>query len=700
MSRTRPTQKTVRLDQQEKEKPKKPQLHSSHRRPTDDLTPHEAHTKTYSPPPRNTTECLLQDTRKTWCISDRTTRYRNAYRLLLTPHPKLSPLELSTLLLPQMQEATQSYATKAGPTTEPTSEPTATIVGRTLALSRKTRKGLNGEATSARSPAPSQEREDETPATPPGINQTDKTPKRQRAESATSHDAEEGEILGTQPQPQAPDARFTIESPTPSPAPEHPIDHLTDNDNDEVTPLTLTPKATPLPAPAGEGAQRAFNRLQNFNGVIIEGVEHDTNGSEKDLDTDMNERFERFEEPSDDEWDMMEGESERNQEKIRGLRKMLNDENDEEDEARQEEEQEALPAARWVPRPLQDFPTTYGESPTFIYSNLQPGQRDAVMMDDEASNLIVLVQGENSWKFPKCNEIAGVIAEEICAFLETEDIDVSPALARTTPQFHNDPPWAFYVRNLSAENALILEEQQVLASRRIQLHVYPAVFMGSSGYGGTIEGLVPSNLKNFTDTKRDILTKDIADILFKHKGFYDAVMIYTMDAQASDADEIPTWQFDQCVRSFLRTEFQVTVLPTKNPNGIFAPSVNLYFLLVTHKDLHRRSILAQLQTVKFGTTRFGTGTYSMGWKCHACRGVDHPTGLCSFKSVPRWEEIVNPPPAPNTAPNQQAGPNTGTRGAARGATRGRGRGQGAGRGQTGGQPPRGSRGGRGGRGGN
>lgn len=591
-----------------------------------------------------------------------------------------------------MQQATQSYAsvTGAGPTTEPSTDPTANLAGRSLAQTRKTRKGPNGEATSARSPAAPQEREEDLQDNTTVTDQADKPTKRQRAESATSHDAEEGEITAPQPSPQGPDTRFTITSPTP----EHtPIDQV-DNTIDGATPLTLTPKATPLPAPAGDGAQHTFNRLQNFNGARFGEAEYNEPEPQEGFDTAMNEGFEGA--SDDEEWEMLEEETEKNKEKIRGLRKMLNDENDEEDEARQEEEDEELPLARWVPKPFQDFPTTYGESPTYIYSNVHPGQRDAVMMDEDATNLIVLVQGKNSWENPKSNEIAGVIADEICDFLEIEDVDVSPAIPRTTPRAHNDPPWIFYVRNVSANKALILEEQQVLASRRIQMHIFPAIFMGSSGYGGTIEGLVPSNLKNFTDIKRDILTKDIAEILFAHKGFYDAVMIYTMDTQPPDPDAIPIWQYDQCVRSFLRTEFQVTVLPTKNAYGILAPAVNLYFLLVTRKDIHRRSILAQLQTVKFSTTRFGTGTYSNRWKCHACRAVDHPTGLCSFKSVPRWAEIVNPPPAPPPAHNAQAGQTQGLRGAARGATRGRGRGQGLGRGQARGQPTRG----RGSRGGN
>lgn len=112
--------------------------------------------------------------------------------------------------------------------------------------------------------------------------------------------------------------------------------------------------------------------------------------------------------------------------------------------------------------------------------------------------------------------------------------------------------------------------------------------------------------------KRNILTKDITNILFSHQGFYEAVMIYTIDAQSADSGKIPTWQYDQCVRSFLRTEFQVAVLPTKNTWGILTPSINLYFLLVTCKDIHRHSILTQLCTVKFKMLRFGTGTYSGG----------------------------------------------------------------------------------------
>lgn len=597
-----------------------------------------------------------------------------------------------------MQQANSPLATNPE-TLDPASDPTSSA-GR--ALSRKHHKGPNGTASSARNPSISLKPGEVQTALTADEPPSDKNPKRQRAESDTSHDAEEGEITtplidNTIPQspPQDPLTINTYD-PLSSEDPSHPHH---DPPNDIDTPLTLTPKATPLPPPAGEAAQHAFNRLHAFNGAMNEAYDP---GTQEPLDGFEEATNEDEEMPSDDEWEMLDEEAERMQERVRGLRKRLNDENDEEDEARQEEE-EALPAARWVPRPRQDFPPIYGEAPTFAYSNLNPAQRDAVMAEDDAHNLMVMVEGENSWAHPKCNEIAGVIADEICAFLDIEDVDISPALARNPPQHHNDPPWVYYVRDLNIEQAIILEEQQVLASRRIQIHIFPTIFLGSSGYGGTIEGLVPTNLRNFTDTKRNILTRDLAEVLFAHKGFYDAVMTYSIDSQAPNSDAIPAWQHDQCVRSFLRTEFQVTVLPVKNAWGILAPAVNLYFLLATRKDIHRRSILAQLRTIEFSTTRFGTGTYSIGWKCHACRAVDHPTGLCAFKSVPRWNEIVNPPPAPPAAPNQHTNLNNIPRGLARGRGRGQnpargqnpGRGQNGGRGHTRGQPTRGARGARG-----
>lgn len=170
-----------------------------------------------------------------------------------------------------------------------------------------------------------------------------------------------------------------------------------------------------------------------------------------------------------------------------------------------------------------------------------------IMMEEDTNNHIILVQGESSWTHPKGNKITEAIAEDICTFLEIDNINVSPALARNSPTNPNNPPWAYNSRGLSAEQALLLKEHQVLASQLIQMHIFPTVFMGSSGYRGTIHGLVPTNLKNFTNTKRDILTKDITDILFKHKGFHKAVMAYTQDTQSTDTNTIPEWQYNQCV---------------------------------------------------------------------------------------------------------------------------------------------------------
>lgn len=455
--------------------------------------------------------------------------------------------------------------------------------------------------------------------------------------------------------------------------------------NEESAPQTLTPKANPLPNAAATAAQRSFDEQHKRGDRYINHEDDENYDSPPPAETQLG--FEQedinLSDVDVDDWELLDKEADRLRQGV-DMRKILEDEDKEEDEARQEEVDDPI-ISRWVPQPPKGWPFIYGETPTYPYSNLHPAQRDEIMMEEGAHNLMILVFGENSWEEPKCNTIAGSIAEELCDYLNIEEVIVFPALPRNTPRLRNDPPWVYYVTGLDQENATRLKDRHILASRMIQMQILPTIYFGPTGYGGTIEGLIATNLKNFTEVKRDLLLRDIRSILFKHKGTHDTIMTYLLAIQPVGNAQVDITQYDQCVEKFLLSDLKVKILQTKTGGNTPAPAINMYFRLDTNKDMHRRSLLTQLLSVSYSTSRFGVGRYNPGWKCHSCRGVDHPSGLCPFRNISHWEDIVNPSPPPPPADDQDsksAGPSNAQKGTSRGAYRGTGRGVGtnAGRG--------------------
>lgn len=457
--------------------------------------------------------------------------------------------------------------------------------------------------------------------------------------------------------------------------------HDADADADDA-PQAKTPQVNVLPNPAAIAAQRAFDEQRIRGDRYINPEDNENTNSPPPVETQTG--FDRDEEEyrtdfGVDDWENLDKEADRLRHGV-NMRKILEDEDKEEDETRQEEVDEPI-ISRWVPTPPKGWPSIYGETPTYPYSNLHPGQRDEIMMEEGAHNLMVLVFGENSWEEPKCNTIAGSVAQELSDYLNIEEVIVFPALPRNTPRLRNDPPWVYYVTGLDQEDATRLTDRHILASRAIQMEILPTIYFGPTGYGGTIEGLIATNLKNFTEVKHDLLLRDIRAILFKHKGTHDAIMTYLLAIQPAGTAQLNTTQYDQCVQGFLRDDLKVKILQTKKGGSTPAPAVNMYFLLETNKDMHRRCLLTQLLSVVYSTTRFGVGRYNPGWKCHSCRGVDHPSGLCPFRSIEHWDDIVSssPPPPPPPADDhdpQNMGPTNAQRGSNRGAFRGNGRGTG------------------------
>lgn len=340
-----------------------------------------------------------------------------------------------------------------------------------------------------------------------------------------------------------------------------------------------------------------------------------------------------------------------------------------------------------VPTPERGFPPIHGSSPTHVYGNVYPPQLQT-FLKKKGSNLIVFAFHENAWDATRSNHIAEEIASSIQLLYNDTNVSVAPAKRRVMLERRNDPPYAYFVQDIADEVAEDLLQKGCVASSKIIFSVYPPHWLGpDSVYLGSITGLVATSLVNISEHKKSQLTFDLAEIIYAHKESYDSLMNYILaiaptpaDKNDQDMEYDPDREIHQC----LGDDFSIKIIETKSPGGKPAATVSMYLIARSRSDTHRVAIRNALKSAAFETSRFGTGKYLSGFKCHACRAIDHPTGMCPFKDTPLWSEITNPPPTTpannaDATPTQQQSQLQGGNGyrGTRGGIRGGGRGQGS-----------------------
>ncbi|KAI0035779.1 hypothetical protein K488DRAFT_82672 [Vararia minispora EC-137] len=135
---------------------------------------------------------------------------------------------------------------------------------------------------------------------------------------------------------------------------------------------------------------------------------------------------------------------------------------------------------------------------------------------------------------------------------------------------------------------------------------------------------------------------------------------------------------------------RIDSLPIRDSGGRPTPAYRLYAHLPSDDPNEQQRARDSLRSISFDHHLYGAATQAT-YKCRHCHGVDHPSGLCPFPSLPGWqgpnplsrptEPTLDalPPPVLPEAPSSLTDPPANNTG------RGRGRGRGSSRGGRGGR---------------
>lgn len=280
--------------------------------------------------------------------------------------------------------------------------------------------------------------------------------------------------------------------------------------------------------------------------------------------------------------------------------------------------------------------------------------------------------GGNSWDGEKSGDLADTMAGEICGYFKATSVAVSPANEDRPTTGPNNPPYSFFITDISDEVYDALIERMCIASKKIQFIICPLRYPGPCSYMGSVMGLV--NVQDLSDKRKGQLLDDLRELLYNTPGVYDTILNIALDHTPPvnltdfNVNINPEEDVDYFIHDLL-SELRIKVIMTNAKNGVLKPAVNLY-LDIPGDDNHARfTVKNAFASVTFNTSRFGKGYYQSSWRCHMCRAVDHPTGLCPFKDVLAWKEITEsektPPTdtaAPTTAYTSSSAPRGGTGG--------------------------------------
>lgn len=88
----------------------------------------------------------------------------------------------------------------------------------------------------------------------------------------------------------------------------------------------------------------------------------------------------------------------------------------------------------------------------------------------------------------------------------------------------------------------------------------------------------------------------------------------------------------------------ITILDTKSSGGVDGPTINIYLELPASSQLDEffPLFIDAATRIIFDTPFMGQGRFFTGFTCTNCRGINHPTGLCSFEKVSGWDTITRP----------------------------------------------------------
>jgi hypothetical protein len=277
---------------------------------------------------------------------------------------------------------------------------------------------------------------------------------------------------------------------------------------------------------------------------------------------------------------------------------------------------------QYTPKPEGGFPVVYGRNSTHAFDNI-----DLVQITDwmNLPGPRVFIQPLSHGFYPPAiaQEIVGVLQSTVKDIFACEKVKVTAPMASSAPTNVDHAPYTYLMRNIPAEVATTLINQQCWATEKIGFMVYTAEAIMPQ-YLGAVEGL------NATDDEDVGVIRDLIA-----RTLYDSE-VGPIIAEISEHDpSLAYLEAPERAATVMKT-LRIRMINIRAQGGTLRPIANIYINCPFESDTDWTRLVEAVAQTKFKHSLLGTGTIHRGWMCTICHGADHPSGLCPFPSIPGW----------------------------------------------------------------
>jgi hypothetical protein len=282
----------------------------------------------------------------------------------------------------------------------------------------------------------------------------------------------------------------------------------------------------------------------------------------------------------------------------------------------------AAATVQYTPKPEGGFPAVYGRNATHTFDNI-----DLVQITDwmnlPGPHVFVQPLAHGFYPPPIAQEIVGALQSTVKDIFTCENVKVTAPMASSAPTNLDHAPFTYMMRNITTDIAKALVSQRCWATEKIGFLVYTTDPI-TLQYLGAVEGL------NATD-KEDVA--QIRELIARTLYEMDTGLIIA-EISASDP-ALSKLEAHQWAAEVIKT-LRINMINIRAQGGLLWPIANMYIDCPCESDEDWSRLVDAVAQTKFKHSLLGTGTIHCGWTCTICHGVDHPSGLCPFPTVPGW----------------------------------------------------------------
>lgn len=280
----------------------------------------------------------------------------------------------------------------------------------------------------------------------------------------------------------------------------------------------------------------------------------------------------------------------------------------------------------YTPIPANGFPSIHGADPLWTVNNVTPAQAiDWLNLD--GAKVLVMIEKEVSHEPDRGAQLADALAKDIDANFNISGTRAIYGFSTVPTRIRRgDPPYTFCVYNLPSRVAQALLTTGSWRNKYLRYNCFPTGRIPQT-YLGALSGFCHTS----SETDRMLIKSHIQTQW--RNGPVGEVLDSILQPIRRDNNGDLIFGEGGLVEKAINS-LTLSRLDVKETGAVDKPALRLYIETgITGVEDWLR-VKAAVESTKYEMSFLGCGIYKAAWYCDTCRGIDHPTGMCPYLSIP------------------------------------------------------------------